>query len=64
MITGAGCPTACVTLADRAPQSYGKADFGFTTRSWNGLQGFLKGEELCSGDYSGFTGRRGVRWRW
>jgi outer membrane autotransporter protein len=64
MITGAGCPAACMTIEDKAPQSYGKVDFGFTTKSWNGLEGFLKGEELFSGDYQGFTGRLGVRWKW
>ncbi|MBS0298111.1 MAG: hypothetical protein JSR45_17570 [Proteobacteria bacterium] len=64
MITGGGCPAACVTLNDTRPAAYGKADFGFTVKSWGGLEGFLKGEELFSGDYSGFTGRLGVRWRW
>jgi outer membrane autotransporter protein len=64
MITGGGCPAACMTISDKAPSSYGKVDFGFTVKSWGGLEGFLKGEELFSGDYSGFTGRLGVRWRW
>jgi uncharacterized protein YhjY with autotransporter beta-barrel domain len=64
MITGSGCPGACVTFNDRAPAAYGKADIGLTIKSWGGLEGFVKGEELFSGSYSGFTGRLGVRWRW
>jgi hypothetical protein len=63
MLTGGGCPD-CMTLEDTRPGSYGKADFGFTTTSWNGLEGFLKGETEFGGHIDGFTGRLGVRWRW
>ena len=63
MMTGAGCPS-CMTLEDQRPGSYGKADLGFTTTSWNGLEGFLKGEAEFGNHVDGFTGRLGVRWRW
>jgi outer membrane autotransporter protein len=63
MLTGAGCPS-CMTIEDRAQGSFGKVDFGFSTKSWGGLEGFLKGESIFGSDASGFTGRLGVRWRW
>jgi uncharacterized protein YhjY with autotransporter beta-barrel domain len=63
MLTGSGCPD-CMTLEDTRPGTYGKADFGFTTTSWNGLEGFLKGETEFGSHVDGFTGRLGVRWRW
>jgi outer membrane autotransporter protein len=64
MITGGGCPGACMTIEDQKPGAYERADFGFTTTSWNGLEGFLKGEAEFGGHTDGFTGRLGVRWRW
>jgi uncharacterized protein YhjY with autotransporter beta-barrel domain len=64
MLTGAGCPVNCMNIEDLRPGSYGKVDFGFTTTSWRGLEGFLKGEDEFGGGTSGFTGRLGVRWRW
>jgi hypothetical protein len=54
-----------MTIHDSSPGSYGLVDFGFTTTSWNGLEGYLKGEgEFGNHDQNGFTGRLGVRWRW
>ncbi|HEY3812304.1 MAG TPA: hypothetical protein VGL66_03690 [Caulobacteraceae bacterium] len=64
MITGGGCPGACMSIEDEHPGSYGKVDFGFTTKSWNGLEGFLKGEDEFGSHIDGFIGRLGVRWRW
>jgi outer membrane autotransporter protein len=64
MMTGLGCPTNCMSITDLKPGSYERADFGFTTTSWNGLEGFLKGEAEFGGHTDGFTGRMGVRWRW
>jgi outer membrane autotransporter protein len=63
MITGA-CPTNCMTVQDLKPGSYERAEFGFTTTSWRGLEGFLKGEDEFGNHTSGLTGRLGVRWRW
>ena len=65
MITGAGCPF-CQLYVDHRPEAglLERADFGFTTTSWNGLEGFLKGEAEFGGHTDGFTGRLGVRWRW
>jgi uncharacterized protein YhjY with autotransporter beta-barrel domain len=63
MLTGAGCPS-CMTIEDLKPGSYERADFGFTTTSWNGLEGFLKGEVEFGGHTTGSTGQLGVRWRW
>ena len=51
-------------LSDQPGDSYGLVDFGFTTKSWGGLEGFLKGEAVFGDDASGVTGRLGVRWRW
>jgi hypothetical protein len=53
-----------LTFADVSEGSHGLVDFGFTTKSWNGLEGFLKGEDSFSGKSTGFVGRLGVRWRW
>src|SRR5262249_38750031 len=64
MITGGGCADCAFTVEDERPGSYGRADFGFTTTSWNGLEGVLKGEAGFGGHGDGFTGRLGVRWRW
>ncbi len=64
MITGGGCTGCEMDIEDLKPGSYERADFGFTTTSWNGLEGFLKGETEFGGKTSGFTGRLGVRWRW
>jgi outer membrane autotransporter protein len=63
MVTGSGCPS-CMTIDDVRPGSYGKVDFGFTTTSWNGLEGFVKGEDEFGSHVDGFIGRLGVRWRW
>jgi hypothetical protein len=52
------------TFSGEPVGSHGLVDFGFTTKSWNGLEGFLKGEDYFSGNVNGFTGRLGVRWRW
>jgi uncharacterized protein with beta-barrel porin domain len=52
------------TFNDAPAGSHGLVDFGFTTKSWNGLEGFLKGEDYFSGKVDGFSGRLGVRWRW
>ena len=64
MITSGGCPSACMSIEDTKPGTYGRADVGFTTTSWNGLEGFLKGEAEFRSHVDGFTGRLGVRWRW
>jgi outer membrane autotransporter protein len=64
MITSGGCPGACMSIEDTKPGAYGRADFGFTTTSWNGLEGFLKGEAEFGSHTEGFTGRLGVRWKW
>ncbi len=63
MITGSGCPS-CMSVEDLRPGSYEKAEFGFTTTSWNGLEGFAKGDADFGGHTSGFTGTLGVRWQW
>ncbi len=64
MITSGGCPGACMSIQDTKPGAYGKADFGVTTTSWNGLEGFLKGEAEFGSKTNGFIGRLGLRWRW
>ena len=64
MTTGAGCPGSCFSIEDEHPGSYGKADLGFTTTSWNGLEGFVKVEDEFGSHIDGFIGRLGVRWRW
>ncbi len=64
MVTGAGCPVNCLSLTDTRPGGYGRADLGFTTKSWNGLEGFMKGEAEFGNHTEGFAGRLGVRWRW
>ena len=64
MITGGGCTGCDMDIQDLKPGAYERADFGFTTTSWNGLEGFLKGEAEFGGKTDGFTGRLGVRWRW
>jgi hypothetical protein len=64
MITSGGCPAACTTISDVRPGSYGMVDFGFTTASWHGLEGFVKGEDEFGSHINGFLGRLGVRWRW
>ena len=64
MITGSGCPSACMSINDEHPGSYGRADLGFTTTSWNGLEGFVKVEDEFGSHVDGFIGRLGVRWRW
>jgi hypothetical protein len=64
MVTGSGCPGACFSIEDEHPGSYGRADLGFTTTSWNGLSGFLKVEDEFGSHIDGFIGRLGVRWRW
>ena len=64
MITGGGCPGSCFSIEDTHPGSYGKADLGFTTTSWNGLMGFVKVEDEFGSHVDGFIGRLGVRWRW
>jgi len=56
--------TSSFSYRDEPLGSYGMVDYGFTTKSWNGLEGFLKGESYFSGHVDGFTGRLGVRWRW
>ena len=53
-----------VTLEDVRPGTFEKAEFGFTTTSWNGLEGFAKGEAEFGGHTDGFAGSLGVRWRW
>jgi hypothetical protein len=63
MLTGSGCPS-CFSLTDTRPGAYERADFGFTTTSWNGLEGFLQGDAEFGGHTDGFTGRVGVRWSW
>ncbi len=63
MITGGGCAGCEMDIEDLKPGAYERADFGFTTTSWNGLEGFLKGETEVGGKTNGFTGRLGVRWR-
>ncbi|HEY3812253.1 MAG TPA: autotransporter outer membrane beta-barrel domain-containing protein, partial [Caulobacteraceae bacterium] len=63
MVTGSGCPS-CISIDDVRPGSYGKADLGFTTTSWNGLEGFVKVEDEFGSHVDGFIGRLGVRWRW
>ena len=64
MITGSGCPGSCISIEDEHPGSYGRADLGFTTTSWNGLMGFVKVEDEFGSHVDGFIGRLGVRWRW
>jgi trimeric autotransporter adhesin len=64
MITGGGCANCDMDIEDLKPGAYERADFGFTTTSWNGLEGFLKGEAEFGGHTDGFTGRLGVRWKW
>jgi uncharacterized protein YhjY with autotransporter beta-barrel domain len=63
MITGT-CPSACMSIEDLRPGAYGRADIGFTTVSWHGLEGFAKAEDEFGGQTNGLTGRLGVRWRW
>jgi outer membrane autotransporter protein len=63
MLTGAGCPS-CDDLTDTRPGTYEKATLGFTTTSWNGLEGFAQGDAAFGGHTTGFTGHLGVRWRW
>ena len=63
MISGSGCPS-CMTVEDTHPGAYEKAEFGFTTTSWNGLEGFAKGDADFGGHTTGFTGTLGVRWQW
>jgi uncharacterized protein YhjY with autotransporter beta-barrel domain len=64
MMTGAGCPAACTDIRDVKSGSYGRASFGFTTTSWNGLEGFLKGDVEFANHTEGFDGSLGVRWTW
>ena len=63
MLTAGGCPS-CLSVEDARPGTYERAEFGVTTTSWNGLEGFLKGDAEFGGHTDGFTGRLGVRWRW
>jgi hypothetical protein len=63
VLYGGPCPS-CVSIEDRAPGSYGKADFGLTLLDWRGLEGFLKGDVLFGSNTDGYAARMGVRWRW
>ena len=65
MITTGGCPAACMsTSKTSSPAPTARPSFGFTTTSWNSLEGFLKGEAEFGSHIDGFTGRMGVRWKW
>ena len=53
-----------LVATDYARDGYGQVDFGFTTQTFYGLEGFMKGEVKFGDEADGWTARMGARWRW
>jgi hypothetical protein len=63
MFNGSGCPN-CLTITDPRPGAYGRADVGFSTTSWQGLEAYVQGDAEFGGHVEGLSASLGVRWKW